>query len=134
MSRPSTRIAFGFAVLLVNSAYLAAFAEPSLFYFANVVLHIALGIALSIAAGRYLLVRRPPLSSVNWSAAALLGVAALAGIVLVISGATRPYRWILYTHIGSALAGSLLVAVGVFASARRSADPQTRRLARSSGR
>ena len=35
----------GAFVLLVNSAYLAAFASPSLFYFANVVLHMALGVA-----------------------------------------------------------------------------------------
>lgn len=33
----------GFLVLLGNSAYLAAFATPSIFYMGNVVLHIALG-------------------------------------------------------------------------------------------
>ena len=35
------------AVLLLNTAYLAAFASPTVFYFANVVLHMVLGVALA---------------------------------------------------------------------------------------
>ena len=38
-----------FGALLINSAYLAASASPSLFYFSNILLHIALGVALAIA-------------------------------------------------------------------------------------
>ncbi len=35
------------AILLLNTAYLAAFASPTVFYFANVVLHMVLGVALA---------------------------------------------------------------------------------------
>ena len=38
-SRPSATLSIGVFILLVNSAYLAAFADPTLFYFANVVAH-----------------------------------------------------------------------------------------------
>ena len=41
-------MAIAFGALLINSAYLAASASPTLFYFSNIVLHIALGIALAI--------------------------------------------------------------------------------------
>ena len=37
-----------FIVLLVNTAYVAAFATPSIFYMANVLIHLCLGTALAI--------------------------------------------------------------------------------------
>ena len=45
-------------LLLLNSAYLAAYAEPTLFYFTNVVAHIALGAVLAVVFGRLLLRHR----------------------------------------------------------------------------
>ena len=102
------------AVLLVNSAYLAAFADPSLFYFANVVLHVTLGIGVAVTATRYLFVRRPKLTRLLGLAVAVLALGFLIGFVLVISGATRPYRWILYAHIGLTSAGVTLLAVGLY--------------------
>ncbi len=42
--------------LVANSVYLAARADASLFYFANVALHVTLGVAVAAAIGR--LVRR----------------------------------------------------------------------------
>ena len=48
--RPPPPLVIASAVLLVNSAYLAAFATPSLFYFANVALHVVLGVAVAVAA------------------------------------------------------------------------------------
>ena len=50
----------GFLVLLLNSAYLAASAAPSIWYFANVVLHPILGVALAVA----VLLRRHPMARV----------------------------------------------------------------------
>ena len=47
-------IAFLFLALLANTAYVAAFATPSIFYMANVLLHVGLGFALLIAGRRYL--------------------------------------------------------------------------------
>ena len=43
-----TRVAAAFGALLINSAYLAASSSPTLFYFSNILIHIALGIALAI--------------------------------------------------------------------------------------
>ena len=127
--RHLTLMSAGGALLLVNSAYLAAFAEPSLFYFANVVLHVTLGIGVAIAAARYLPARWPAQARLPQSAVVLLAAGVAAGGVLTISGATRPYRWILYTHIGLSAAGTTLLAVAIFAAARRAGNTRIRRLA-----
>jgi hypothetical protein len=73
------------AVLLVNSAYLWAFAEPSVFYFSNVALHVGLGIATSAAALHFLIARRPVLPRSMSIALALTGAGVLAGLAV-----TRP--------------------------------------------
>ncbi len=44
----------GTIVLLVNTLYLAFTASPTIFYFANVVLHIVLGLALGVVFARRL--------------------------------------------------------------------------------
>ena len=41
-----------FVLLLVNTAYIAAFASPTIFYMANVLLHLVLGVVLAVAFGR----------------------------------------------------------------------------------
>src|SRR2546430_16661164 len=97
------------AVLLVNSAYLAALAEPSLFYFANVALHVGLGIAVAVAAVRYLMAARPPLPPVLRSASVALGAGASPGVVLTPSGATRPYRWVFFLPTGRPAPGTPLM-------------------------
>ena len=38
----------GFLILLINSAYLISFGEPTLFYIGNVLIHIVLGVALIV--------------------------------------------------------------------------------------
>ena len=38
----------GFLILLINSAYLISFGEPTLFYIGNVLIHVVLGVALII--------------------------------------------------------------------------------------
>ena len=47
------RLASGPDSLAVNAAYLAAFAHATIFYEANVLLHLALGLALALVAARY---------------------------------------------------------------------------------
>src|SRR5437667_9846789 len=49
-------IGFFFIVLLVNTAYVAAFSTPSIFYMTNVLTHLGLGLALAI--GVIFLLRR----------------------------------------------------------------------------
>jgi tetratricopeptide (TPR) repeat protein len=91
----------GLGVLLVNSIYLLAWPAPTIFYMANVLLHLGLGLVLTVAA--VWTVRRWP----------VLALAAVPGLYLAIAGNTVPHRWALIAHIGVAV-----VAVG-FLLARR---------------
>jgi tetratricopeptide (TPR) repeat protein len=80
--------------LLLNTAYIAAFASPTIFYMGNVVLHLALGVALAILVFR--LIRRMPV------AGGLFLAAALAGVFLAVRGNTMAHRWVLQAHIAVA--------------------------------
>jgi tetratricopeptide (TPR) repeat protein len=113
------RIAAGFLLLVLNGAYLGARADASLFYFANVALHLALGLTLLVAA-------LPPLRRA-WSGfpaplragLALLALGALPGLVLMATGATRPYRWLVLAHVALVAAGSAPVLLHLLGVARR---------------
>jgi tetratricopeptide (TPR) repeat protein len=88
--------------LAVNAAYLAAFAQATIFYEANVLLHLALGLALALLAVRY--VRRYP------TECGIFLAAAVAALYLVLRGNTYDQRWVLWLHIG--LAEVALAIVG----------------------
>jgi tetratricopeptide (TPR) repeat protein len=90
----------GLALLLLNSAYLAAFAQATLFYMGNVLLHIVGG-ALVVAGLVWVLRRERPL------VAALLAAALGLGVYLAVVGNTFDQRWVLAAHIAVAI-----VAVG----------------------
>jgi tetratricopeptide (TPR) repeat protein len=114
-----SRLTLGFVVLIVNSAYLAARADASPLYFANVVLHVVLGLALAFGAavrwaGGWRLWPRLLLA-----AGPLLAVAAVSGLALAVLGATRPNAWILWTHVAASAAGSVLVLAWMAAKAAR---------------
>src|SRR5271166_4760326 len=88
------------ALLLLNAAYVAALPSPTIFYVANVLLHVVLGVA-----GAVLLCwqwRRSP-------RVALLAVAALLGGFLLVKGAVYDNRWALWGHIALAIAGVALL-------------------------
>jgi tetratricopeptide (TPR) repeat protein len=78
-------------LLLINTAYIAAFASPTIFYMSNVVLHLVLGTALAILLLWFIREMRV--------AGALFLVAALAGIFLAVRGNTTPHRAVLQAHI-----------------------------------
>jgi tetratricopeptide (TPR) repeat protein len=90
----------------LNGAYLFTHPDPSLFYFANVVLHLALGGALVLAgAALWAKGHRP-----GWVLAAplaILALCALTGLGLIALGAPRPYRWLLHLHVAAAVAGTV---------------------------
>lgn len=103
----------------LNSAYLALRADPNPFYFANVALHPLLGLALAASVGPRV---RRGFGTLAWPeklAALLLGGAVALGLVLLVTGATRPYRPILWVHIALAAAGAAILvgraAVGAYA-------------------
>ena len=109
-----------FLLLLLNSAYLHLFDSASLFYLANIGYHVVAGCCLGavalVGAGRYL---PAALRRLDGPAASWLRLLALAWIVggatgaaLMVTGATRPMRPLLYTHISACVLG--LCATGLY--------------------
>lgn len=88
----------GFVFLILNSFYVAAFAEATLVYVANVMAHIFGGLVI---AGGFLWIWRKDLRWSLW----LLAAGALAGAAIMKSGAARDFNWLLWTHVSLALAG-----------------------------
>src|ERR1035437_7557980 len=93
-------VAIALGVLLVNSAYLVAFPEASIFYMGNVLLHLVLGLGLMLLALWW--ARRHP-----WECGAFL-LSGLPALYLAVRGNTMDHRWALWLHILLAL-----IAVGV---------------------
>ena len=104
------RLFVGVVLFALNTAYLAAFASPSIIYFANVVLHLALGLTLAWAFGARLMRYWTALAVSTRAAASVLAAGVLAGVAIMILGAAGPYRWLLRVHIGLSLAGSVPLA------------------------
>jgi len=98
--------------LLVNTAYIAAFASATVFYMGNVVLHLVLGTVLAVALLWF--IRRMP------AAGALFLIAAALGIYLAVAGNTTPHRRILQIHI--AVAAAALAAFLPYAMTRAGAN------------
>ena len=118
----------GYLALLINSSYLAAYADPSLFYFGNVALHLLLGVALAIAFALYAFKRFKHFSMALKCATVLLGASAALGLFMMRFGATRQYRWALYSHIALAVAGSIPLLLVLFRAARSYAASRQRSL------
>jgi tetratricopeptide (TPR) repeat protein len=118
-NRLSKVFAIGSIALLLNSAYLAAYATPSLFYFTNVAIHVGLGIAMLVV-GVIWLVRlrqdRVRLRAFGASAglglaATLLALGSVLGVVLVITGSTHRYYGLLVAHISITSIGAVLAVL-----------------------
>jgi cytochrome c-type biogenesis protein CcmH/NrfG len=108
----------GFLALVLNSSYLAATADPTLFYFTNVALHLLLGLALAAGFAGYLAKRLKQIPKLVLVGSAALGASVLFGVYLMIVGATRPHRWALQVHIALAVVGSIPLLVHLFKIAR----------------
>jgi len=119
---PGSRLALGaFAALLVNAAYLAARADASLVYLANVVLHPILGLALAVWAAVTAWRRFDAIvaSRRMTVAATVLAVGTALGLIVLVVGATRPYRPILYAHIAASTLGAILLLASLRARTAR---------------
>ena len=90
-------------VLLLNAAFVAALPSATLFYVANALLHVALGLAAAvwIALAAY--------RSRNRARFIPLAAAAALGIYLIFSGATRDHFTILWAHISLAILGVMVL-------------------------
>jgi len=111
-SRLARWTAAGFLLLLLNTVYIWAFASPTVLYMGNVLLHVALGLA--VAAGFFAFWRRAPRLAL-----AAGGIALALGLFLTAFGATTPHRWALWAHILTAA-----LAVGALAPfIRQNAPP-----------
>ncbi|HEX4964355.1 MAG TPA: tetratricopeptide repeat protein [Thermoanaerobaculia bacterium] len=100
-----------FIALLVNTAYVSAFASPTIFYMLNVLLHLVLGLALAVAFA-VLLARRPELRKGIVPTAVLFLLALLAGLWLAIDGNVLQNRPIYWVHV--AAAGLGVAALGIW--------------------
>ena len=100
-----------FLILLLNSAYLFSFGEPTLFYIFNVLLHVGLGIILILPFGIYTYKQFRRISTLGRVGIIGIAVGIISGGYLMIVGATTPYRWLLILHIVSVGVGSLLFSV-----------------------
>ena len=117
------RLYAGLFLLLLNTAYLAAFAEPTLVYYANVVAHIALGAAVAAGFARRLVARRAALPLVLGAASVVLAAGTLFGVAIAIAGAAGRLRWLLPVHVALMVAGLVpWLAYGARAGARRLAS------------
>jgi tetratricopeptide (TPR) repeat protein len=101
-------ISAGLAVLVINGAYLYSFDSPTLFYVGNVLLHVALGLVV-LAGLLFTLPRFHRLSALGKLALGLLALGGSLGLVLIITGTTRPYLWLLWGHIVVVSLGFLLL-------------------------
>ncbi len=120
MSKLGKWVGFFFIVLLVNTAYISAFASPTIFYMTNVLFHLGLGTALVIGL-LILLKRRPELRKGLAPSVALFLLSAAAALVLAGVGNTTDYRWLLWTHILTAVMGLLALVPFVWKMGSESA-------------
>jgi len=98
--------ALALALLTVNGAYLMAFSSASIFYEANVLLHLGLGLILAGAAVRW--APRYPREC-----GAFL-CCAIPALFLAIRGNTVPHRWALWLHVALAILAVALIAARGF--------------------
>ncbi len=98
--------AIGFLILIVNAGYLAAFASATVFYMANVLFHVALGIAIT-GALLWLLRKFPDMAQGAPTALSFFLISFAAGAFLTWKGSLIEFRWVLLAHV---VTGVLCVA------------------------
>src|SRR5262245_48708644 len=99
-----TLVGVGFIVLLVNTGYIAAFANPTVFYMGHVLMHLVIGVVLAALFGALLTRDRDVLRGAGPSAL-FFAVALAFGLYLVAVGNIREHSWVLKTHIIAAAIG-----------------------------
>ncbi len=93
---------------IANSAYLYASESASLFYLANIFIHLGFGFLLLVVLFLFFRRQYQEMQPEARLAGILLFLAGLLGVVLIYTGATRPYQWLLTVHVIVACAGAAL--------------------------
>ncbi|HRV07670.1 MAG TPA: tetratricopeptide repeat protein [Acidobacteriota bacterium] len=106
-------------LLTVNAAYLVSSNAATYFYLANVLLHLVLGLGLLLVLFILLGRSRTQASRFVRYGWYFLWFAGVVGLILMITGTTRPYRWLLYGHILSASCGFVFLLLGALWNRRR---------------
>src|SRR6266542_4853596 len=119
----------GFFLLLLNSAYIASSAAPSLVYYSNIATHVLLGAAVTIGALAWWIGVRPRIPLFSVLVAALFLAAIAAGVWLAAVGATRAHQLVIDVHRGLAIVATLAFAAWTAAYAAHAATPRGRRMA-----
>src|SRR5215471_10105375 len=97
-------------ILVANSAYTAAFGDPSLFYVLNGLLHPFIGLIVTLLFAVFITKYRDAFAgALGRACLALLGLAAGLGIYVALVGMTRPHSVALYAHVATAIAGLALL-------------------------
>ncbi|MEW6731497.1 MAG: tetratricopeptide repeat protein [Acidobacteriota bacterium] len=108
--RRAKLLTVGMVLLLINSAYLATYAEATVFYLTNVLAHLGLGLLMLLiliaAFGQRL--KRLEWNDTWWL---LMLSSGIIGTVLLLLGNTRNTRWLLYSHIILMVLALLLMCV-----------------------
>jgi tetratricopeptide (TPR) repeat protein len=105
----SRLIFVAFLLLLLNSAYLASFSAPSLWYYAQVALHPVIGIGLAAVVALATARRRLTPGRLGGAGLVLCGVGLALGAALFVTGATTAYRTLINAHIAVSAAGAVCV-------------------------
>jgi tetratricopeptide (TPR) repeat protein len=117
-------IAIVFLLLLVNTAYVAAFKFATVFYMTNVLLHFVLGVALALAVA-FTIHKRKDLLAGAPVAIGFFVLALVFGIVLVAKGNIYANTWILMAHIVAGGLGVLALAPLVWKKAAQAASGES---------
>ena len=113
--------------LWANSAYLAAFATPSLFYFIQVALHPLMGLLVAVGALARYAGRRPQAAAApsvrfarswpGWGLALAGGATTVSGLLVLVRGQAGANRVLIWWHIGPASVAVVLVGLMLARSA-----------------
>jgi Flp pilus assembly protein TadD len=106
----SRLLAIGLILLVVNSGWLWAFAEPTLFYVGNVLGHVGIGLALAILLAAHRDVLREMWGNRGRGAAVALAVCLALGLLLCVVGARRANMGLVAAHGAAGFLGTALLA------------------------
>jgi tetratricopeptide (TPR) repeat protein len=101
MLRWSALLGSAVLLLLINTAYIAVAASPTIFYMANVLLHVGLGAAVWMAAAWLVRTATGPARTPFRIATLALTAAVAFAVVLIWRGNLAEMRWALVAHIAA---------------------------------